>query len=124
MAVLVPSCKAGGTTNAPTHRWAFACAAGAPATKGDCHTDIGSGMLNAAIAMLPGGMCWPCGVSSGVAVSVGVAVSDEFIAQAETRAEKLGSSLGVMAAIFYFMPFVITVLVVVGVPLIQTIAAP
>jgi hypothetical protein len=27
-----------------------------------------------------------------------------------------------MAAIFYFMPFVITVLVVVGVPLINTIA--
>ncbi|MEW6093471.1 MAG: hypothetical protein AB1531_05850 [Chloroflexota bacterium] len=47
--------------------------------------------------------------------------ADEFIAQAETRAEKLSSSLGVMAAIFYFMPFVITVLVVVGVPLIQTI---
>ena len=37
------------------------------------------------------------------------------------RAEKLGSSLGVMAAVFYFMPFVITVLVVVGVPLISTI---
>ncbi len=48
-------------------------------------------------------------------------IADEFIAQAETRAEKLGSSLGVMAAVFYFMPFVITVLVVVGVPLIQTI---
>jgi len=48
--------------------------------------------------------------------------ADEFIAQAETRAEKLGSNLGVMAAIFYFMPFVITVLVVVGVPLINTIA--
>jgi Flp pilus assembly protein TadB len=47
--------------------------------------------------------------------------ADEFIAQAETRAEKLGSSLGVMAAIFYFMPFVITVLTVVGVPLINTI---
>jgi len=47
--------------------------------------------------------------------------ADESIAQAETRAEKLGSSLGVMAAIFYFMPFVITVLVVVGVPLIRTI---
>jgi hypothetical protein len=37
--------------------------------------------------------------------------SDEFIAQAETRAEKLGSSLGVtprgcfaMSAIFFFMP--------------------
>ena len=48
--------------------------------------------------------------------------SDEFIAQAETRAEKLGSSLGVMSAIFYFMPFVITILIIVGVPLIQTIS--
>jgi len=48
--------------------------------------------------------------------------ADEFIAQAETRAEKLGSSLGIMAAVFYFMPFVITVLTVVGVPLISTIA--
>lgn len=48
--------------------------------------------------------------------------SDEFIAQVETRAEKLGSSLGVMSAIFYFMPFVITVLVIVGVPLISTIS--
>ena len=47
--------------------------------------------------------------------------ADDFIAQAETRAEKLGSSLGVMAAVFYFMPFVITVLTVVGVPLISTI---
>jgi Flp pilus assembly protein TadB len=47
--------------------------------------------------------------------------ADEFIAQAETRAERLSSSLGVMAAIFYFMPFVITILVVVGIPLIQTI---
>ena len=47
--------------------------------------------------------------------------TDDFIAQAETRAEKLGSSLGVMAAVFYFMPFVITVLTVVGVPLISTI---
>jgi hypothetical protein len=56
--------------------------------------------------------------------------SDEFIAQAETHAEKLGSSLGVMSAISYFMPpalcrrrrVVITVLVIVGVPLIQTIS--
>jgi hypothetical protein len=29
--------------------------------------------------------------------------------EAETRAEKLGSSLGVMSAIFYFLPFVITI---------------
>jgi hypothetical protein len=48
--------------------------------------------------------------------------ADEFIAQAETRAEKLGSSLGVMSAIFYFMPFVITILIIVSVPRIQTIS--
>jgi hypothetical protein len=57
-------------------------------------------------------------------------VSDEFIAQAETRAEKLGSSLGVMSAIFYFKPpalrlrrrGVITILITVGVPLMQAIS--
>jgi hypothetical protein len=48
--------------------------------------------------------------------------AEAFIAQAETRAEKLGSNLGVMAAVFYFMPFGITVLTVVGVPLINTIS--
>jgi hypothetical protein len=53
--------------------------------------------------------------------SLEMTLADEVIALAETRAEKLGSSLGVMAAINYLMPFVITVLVVVGVPLIQTI---
>jgi len=47
---------------------------------------------------------------------------DEFIAQAETRAERLGSNLGVVSAVFYFLPFVVTVLVIVGVPLIQTIS--
>jgi len=49
--------------------------------------------------------------------------ADDFIAQPEACAEKLGSSLGVMAAVFSFMPFVITVLTVVGVPLIQTISS-
>jgi hypothetical protein len=47
--------------------------------------------------------------------------ADDFFIQAETRAEKLGSNLGVMAAVFYSMPFVITVLTVVGVLLINTI---
>jgi hypothetical protein len=37
-------------------------------------------------------------------------------------AEKLGSSLGVMSAIFTFMPFVITILIIVSVPRIQTIS--
>jgi hypothetical protein len=50
--------------------------------------------------------------------------ADEFIAQAETRAERLGSSLGVMAAVFYFLSIVITVLALVGVPLMSTITGP
>ncbi len=54
--------------------------------------------------------------------SLAATFADEFIAQAETRAERLGSSLGVMSAIFYFLPFVITVLVIVGVPLMNTIS--
>ncbi len=54
--------------------------------------------------------------------SLAATFADEFIGQAETRAERLGSSLGVMSAIFYFLPFVITVLVIVGVPLINTIS--
>ena len=58
----------------------------------------------------------------GLLKSLATTFADEFIAQAETRAERLGSSLGVMSAIFYFMPFVITVLVIVGVPLLNTIS--
>jgi Flp pilus assembly protein TadB len=54
--------------------------------------------------------------------SLALTFADEFIAQAETRAERLGSSLGVMSAVFYFLPFVITVLVIVGVPLINTLS--
>jgi Flp pilus assembly protein TadB len=54
--------------------------------------------------------------------SLAATFADEFIGQAETRAERLGSNLGVMSAIFYFLPFVITVLVIVGVPLINTIS--
>jgi hypothetical protein len=30
------------------------------------------------------------------------------------RAERLGSNLGVVSAVFYFLPFVVTVLVIVG----------
>jgi hypothetical protein len=48
--------------------------------------------------------------------------TDEFITQAETRAERLDSNLGVVSAVFYFLPFMITVLVIVGVPLIQVIS--
>lgn len=37
-------------------------------------------------------------------------MADGFIAKAETRAEKLGNSLGMRVTVFYFMPFLITVL--------------
>jgi Flp pilus assembly protein TadB len=58
----------------------------------------------------------------GLLKSLALTFADEFIAQAETRAERLGSNLGVVSAVFYFLPFVVTVLVIVGVPLIQAIS--
>ena len=58
----------------------------------------------------------------GLLKSLALTFADEFIAQAETRAERLGSNLGVVSAVFYFLPFVVTVLVIVGVPLIQVIS--
>ncbi len=58
----------------------------------------------------------------GLLKSLAQTFADEFIAQAETRAERLGSNLGVVSAVFYFLPFVVTVLVIVGVPLIQAIS--
>jgi hypothetical protein len=68
-------------------------------------------------------------VSRGVQVqtllkSLAQTFADDFIAQAETRAEKLGSSLGMIAAVFCFMPFVLSMLTAVGVPLISTITGP
>jgi Flp pilus assembly protein TadB len=45
--------------------------------------------------------------------------SDSYIGQAEIRTERLASLLGVMVALFYFLPFLVVILVVVGVPLIR-----
>jgi hypothetical protein len=43
-------------------------------------------------------------------------IAAEYIGQAEGRAEKLGSELVVPMVLFYFVPFLITILVVIGYP--------
>ena len=43
-------------------------------------------------------------------------IAAEYIGQAEQRAEKLGSELVVPMVLFYFIPFLITILVVIGYP--------
>lgn len=45
--------------------------------------------------------------------------SDTYIGQAEVRTERLANTLGVLVAVFYFLPFLIVILFVVGVPLIE-----
>jgi pilus assembly protein TadC len=45
--------------------------------------------------------------------------SDTYIGQAEIRTERLANTLGVFVAVFYFLPFLIVILFVVGVPLIK-----
>ena len=45
-------------------------------------------------------------------------IAAEYIGQAEQRAEKLGSELVVPMVLFYFIPFLITILVVIGYPVI------
>ena len=46
--------------------------------------------------------------------------SDTYIGQAEIRTERLANTLGVLVAVFYFLPFLIVILFVVGVPLIKS----
>ena len=45
--------------------------------------------------------------------------SDTYIGQAEIRTERLANLLGVLVAVFYFFPFLIVILFVVGTPLLQ-----
>jgi hypothetical protein len=45
--------------------------------------------------------------------------SDTYIGQAEIRTERLANTLGILVAVFYFLPFLIVILFVVGVPLIK-----
>jgi len=46
--------------------------------------------------------------------------SDTYIGQAEIRTERVANTLGVLVAVFYFLPFLIVILFVVGVPLIKS----
>ena len=43
-------------------------------------------------------------------------IAAEYIGQAEARAEKLGSELVIPMVLFYFVPFLITIIVVIGYP--------
>ena len=45
--------------------------------------------------------------------------SDAYIGQAEIRSERLASTLGILVAVFYFLPFLLVILIIVGLPLIQ-----
>jgi Flp pilus assembly protein TadB len=45
--------------------------------------------------------------------------SNTYIGQAEIRTERLANTLGMLVAVFYFLPFLVVILFVVGVPLIK-----
>jgi hypothetical protein len=45
--------------------------------------------------------------------------ADDFVSQASIRAKKLGNSLSAIAALFFFVPFLIILLLVVGVPILS-----
>lgn len=47
--------------------------------------------------------------------------SNDFVSSASIRAEKLGNTLGIATALFYAIPFLIAVLVVVGYPLLKAL---
>jgi Flp pilus assembly protein TadB len=46
--------------------------------------------------------------------------SDAYVGQAEVRSERLANSLGVLTAVFYFLPFLVVILVVIGLPLVRS----
>jgi hypothetical protein len=45
--------------------------------------------------------------------------ADDFVSQASIRAKKLGNSLSAIAALFFFVPFLIILLLIVGVPVLS-----
>ncbi|MEI7849882.1 MAG: hypothetical protein WCK35_29080 [Chloroflexota bacterium] len=47
-----------------------------------------------------------------------ISIASEYIGQAEQRAEKLGSELVVPMVVFYFIPFLATIMVVIGYPVV------
>ena len=48
-----------------------------------------------------------------------VQFSDAYVGQAEIRSERLANSLGILVALFYFLPFLLVILIVIGLPLVQ-----
>jgi Flp pilus assembly protein TadB len=47
-----------------------------------------------------------------------ISIASEYIGQAEQRAEKLGSELVVPMVVFYFIPFLVTIMIVIGYPVV------
>jgi len=50
-------------------------------------------------------------------------IAADYIGRSEQRAEKIGSELVIPMVIFYFLPFMITVLAVIGWPILQNLGA-
>ena len=47
-------------------------------------------------------------------------IANEYLSQAETRAERVGAELVIPMVLFYFLPFVVTVLAIVGWPILAS----
>lgn len=48
-------------------------------------------------------------------------IAADYIGNAEQRAEKIGSELVIPMVIFYFLPFMVTLLIVIGWPIVQNL---
>jgi len=50
-------------------------------------------------------------------------IAADYIGNAEQRAEKVGAELVIPMVIFYFLPFLVTLLAVIGWPIVQNLGA-
>jgi hypothetical protein len=48
-------------------------------------------------------------------------IAADYIGSAEQRAEKVGSELVIPMLVFYFLPFLVTLLSVIGLPIVQNL---
>ena len=48
-------------------------------------------------------------------------IANEYLGQAESRAEKVGAELVVPMVVFYFLPFVLTILAIIGWPILESL---
>ena len=48
-------------------------------------------------------------------------IAADYIGSAEQRAEKVGAELVIPMVIFYFLPFLVTLLAVIGWPIVQNL---